>query len=180
MLPTINSTLENSNQKGDTIYINKFASFGTNDIVVADVDWHTDYIIKRVVAAPGDRLRIVDQGAYFGVYVNDKLLYTRERKGVDTADIKTETIAYYAKYLDFINKPENSKYIYTINSKKYIVMPKGEYFLMGDNWGYTTDSMEHGPVKEHKIVGKVDAIMPQSHINFFTPTWFMLKLVLGN
>lgn len=180
MLPTINSTVSDSYQKGDTIYINKYAEFARNDIVVAGVDWHSDYIIKRIVAAPGDRLRILDHETYYGVYVNDKLFYTREKKGIDTADIKTESVAYFAKYVSFINNPLYSKYIYTINAEKYIIMPEGEYFLMGDNWGYTTDSMEYGPIKESNVVGKVESILPQSHINFFTPTWFMLKLIFNN
>lgn len=177
MYPTINASINNSQQKGDTIYINKYSGFGTNDIVVADPDWHSDYIIKRIVASPGDRLLILDHGTYYGLYVNDKLLYTRNRQGLNTADIKTETIGYYAKYLEFFTKEENKDYICNINGTMYILMPEGKYFLMGDNWGFTIDSLEHGPLDESQIVGKVDAILPQTHINFFTPTWFMLKLM---
>ena len=179
MLPTINASLTNSQQKGDTIYINKYSDFGLNDIVVADVGWHTDYIIKRITATPGDRLQIKDHTTHYGVYVNDKLLYER-RLDISDVDAKAKIVSYYTKYEAFINNPLNSDYVYAINSEKYIVMPEGEYFLMGDNWGFTTDSMEHGPVKANLIVGKVDAILPQSHINFFTPTWFMLKLIFSN
>ena len=59
-------------------------------------------------------------------------------------------------------------------------MPEGEYFVLGDNWEGTIDSLNFGPIKESNVVGKVEAILPQSHINFFTPTWFMLKLIFNN
>ena len=177
MLPTINSGVSDANMKGDTIYINKYASVGLNDIVVADVSWHSDYIIKRVVATPGDRLQIKDFTTYYGVYVNSTLLYTRDRINAENGLIKTEIVGYYEKYLEFINNPNNADYTQTLNGEKYIVMPKGEYFLMGDNWGHTLDSIEHGPVKAENLIGKVDAILPKTHINFLTPTWFMLKLI---
>ncbi len=177
MLPTINSSLNSPNQKGDTIYINKYATANLNDIVVADVDWHNDYIIKRIVAAPGDRLRIEDHTTYYGLYVNDKLLYTREQKGLNTEDVKTETIGYYNKYLAFLSNPKFEKYVQYINFKPYIVMPEGEYFIMGDNWGHTADSLEHGPISTKNIVGKVDLIEESSKVNFLTPTLFMLQLI---
>lgn len=186
MLPTINSTVNDSQQKGDTIYINKYADFTRNDIIVADVTLTPDIpenitnIVKRIVASPGDRIQIKDHGTYYGVYTNENLLYTRKKTGINTADIKTGTIAYFDKYLKFLDNTEYQKYVYTINGEKYIVMPEGEYFVLGDNWEGTIDSLNFGPIKESNVVGKVEAILPQSHINFFTPTWFMLKLIFNN
>ncbi len=181
MLPTINSNVERDNEAGDKIFINmKTKSIMSNDIVVAHVDWFEHEIIKRVVGTPFDRIEIQDQVNHYDVFVNDKLLYSKEKYGIDNEDEKTGSIGYYAKYLQFFDletNPQNAKNIKEFNGKKYIVLNENEFFLMGDNWGHTTDSIEKGPAKRSEIIGKVDYIFDIENDNLFVETWFMLSKV---
>jgi len=80
--------------------------------------------IKRVVAVPGDRVKIME-GA---VYINGE----RQREP-------------YAR-LD----PECG----TCNLTREITIPEDHYYMMGDNRGESADSREWGPVPKDWIIGK--------------------------
>jgi len=115
----------------DRLFINKFVyhftSIERGDVVVFRYprDQQLSYI-KRVVAVPGDRLRI-DRGK---VYVNDRLL--------DEPYVPTE-------YRD-------------TRSYDAIVVPPGEYFVLGDHRSIAADSREFGPVKRDLIYGRATFI----------------------
>jgi signal peptidase I len=82
-------------------------------------------LIKRVVAGPGDRIEIIS-----GHVIRD---------GV----------------------PENEPYVKpcsgdpVCNFPKPIVIPPGDYFMLGDNRGESDDSRFWGPVSKTWIIGKV-------------------------
>ena len=80
--------------------------------------------IKRVVGLPGDRLS-VRRGR---VYINGKL-----------------------QKEPFI-RPDAGCSI--CNEPRPITIPKGEYYMMGDNRGESADSREWGPVPETWFIGK--------------------------
>jgi signal peptidase I len=80
--------------------------------------------IKRVVAVGGDRLRVEDGRAY----VNDK----------------AETASYI--------RPDASCAI--CNLPREITIPKGHFFMMGDNRGESADSREWGPIPKKWMIGK--------------------------
>jgi signal peptidase I len=80
--------------------------------------------IKRVVAVPGDRLRVID-GA---VYINGQR--------------QNESYARLDSTCGICNLPEP------------IRIPKDHYFMMGDNRGASADSREWGPVPKEWIIGK--------------------------
>jgi signal peptidase I len=80
--------------------------------------------IKRVVAVGGDRLRIVDGRAY----VNDR----------------TEKASYV--------RPDTACAI--CNLPREITIPKGHFFMMGDNRGESADSREWGPIPKKWMIGK--------------------------
>jgi signal peptidase I len=79
--------------------------------------------IKRVVGLPGDRLKVLAGS----VYINGKK--------------QNEPFA----RLD----PECA----TCNLPQEITVPKGEYYMMGDNRGESADSREWGPVPKKWIIG---------------------------
>ncbi len=80
--------------------------------------------IKRVVATPGDRLKVID-GA---VYING------ERQKEDFARLDAEC--------EICNLPQE------------ITIPDDQYFMMGDNRGESADSREWGPVPKKWIIGQ--------------------------
>jgi signal peptidase I len=115
----------------DRLFINKFVyHFGSverGDVVVFRYPRNQQLsYIKRVVAVPGDTLRI-DRGQ---VYVNDKPL--------------SEPYV-PAEYRD-------------TRSEDPIVIPKGEYYVLGDHRSIASDSREFGTVKRDLIYGKATFI----------------------
>jgi signal peptidase I len=80
--------------------------------------------IKRVVATGGDRLKVIDGR----VYVNDK----RRKEPFINPDSQC----------DICNLPRD------------ITIPKGYFFMMGDNRGESLDSREWGPIPKKWMIGK--------------------------
>ena len=99
------------------------------DVVVfkAPPDPDKDYI-KRVIGVAGDTVMIKDGN----VYLNNQLL---EEGAYLKPDVKT----YAGAFLK-----ENSP----------VTVPPGEYFVMGDNRSYSSDSREWGFVGQDKLIGE--------------------------
>ncbi|HEY5382790.1 MAG TPA: signal peptidase I [Acidobacteriaceae bacterium] len=114
-------------QDQDRLFINKFAyevgEIHRGDVVVFRYPRdETKSYIKRVIALPGDDLRI-DHGA---VWINGRRL--RE--------------SYVPQwYRDDRSVPE-------------MVLPVGEYFVMGDHRSISSDSRDFGPVARKLIYGR--------------------------
>ena len=111
----------------DRLFINKFAyhfeKIERGDVVVFYYprDLQKSYI-KRVIALPGDDLRI-DAGR---VYVNGNLL----------------------------REPYVPSRYQDSRSQAEMVIPQGEYFVMGDHRSISSDSRDFGPVPRDLIYGK--------------------------
>ncbi len=118
-------------QDQDRLFINKLAyhvgQVKHGDVVVfhypRDI---TKSYIKRVIAIPGDRLRI-DHGR---VYVNGRLLPEPYVP---------------ARFSDERSQPE-------------MLIPPGEYFVMGDHRSISSDSRDFGPVDRNLIYGKASFV----------------------
>jgi signal peptidase I len=80
--------------------------------------------IKRVVAVPGDRLKVIDGHVYINGKRQDEP-YIEESTGCPICDLPRE-----------------------------ITIPPDSFFMMGDNRGESADSREWGPVPEEWIVGR--------------------------
>ena len=111
----------------DRLFINKIAyrvgEVHAGDVVVFQYPRdHAKSYIKRVIALPGDRIRI-DQGQ---VVVNGKLLMEPYLQ---------------SRFADDRSQPE-------------MVLPPGEYFVMGDHRSISSDSRDFGPVDRGLIYGK--------------------------
>jgi signal peptidase I len=80
--------------------------------------------IKRVVAVGGDRIKVIDGR----VYLNGK----RRKEPFIRPDSQC----------DICNEPREIK------------IPKGYFFMMGDNRGESADSREWGPIPKKWMIGK--------------------------
>ena len=80
--------------------------------------------IKRVVGVPGDHLKVIEGR----VYINGK----RQKDSFARLDAGCATC----------------------NLPREITIPKGEYYMMGDNRGQSEDSRAWGPVPKKWIIGK--------------------------
>jgi signal peptidase I len=114
-------------QDQDRLFINKFAyrfeAIHRGDVVVFLYPHdHSKSYIKRVIALPGDDLRI-DHGT---VWVNG---------------VKLEENYVPARFEDDRSQPET-------------VIPRGEYFVMGDHRSISSDSRDFGPVPRSLIYGR--------------------------
>lgn len=159
MLPTINSNVESANINGDTIYINKYVEPNVNDIVVAKPHWYENHIIKRLVGKPGDTIEIKDLNTEYGLFVNDELLYTKDKYD-NNLNFNIGLNQYFELYNNFLESEKFKKNVITNDDgKKLIKLNNNEYFLMGDNWGHTLDSLSRGPISKEEFVGKVDLLI---------------------
>jgi signal peptidase I len=80
--------------------------------------------IKRVVALPGDRLKVIEGSVYINGKRQDEP-FARLDSGCQTCNLPRE-----------------------------ITIPKGSYYMMGDNRGQSEDSRAWGPVPKKWIIGK--------------------------
>jgi signal peptidase I len=100
---------------------------GSVVVFQAPVDAEKDFI-KRVIGLPGDQVMVKDGS----VYVNGKLL--DESSYLDTS-VKTYGGAFLA-------------------DGQTITVPAHNYFVLGDNRNFSSDSREWGFVPEGKLIGK--------------------------
>lgn len=128
------SSMENTLQINDRIFVNKFI-YRFTDVEVGDIvvfktkglpiyDPEKPYYIKRVAGKPDDTLEIKD--GY--LYRNGELL--------DDPEFFTEN--YYLPYRG------NGKF----------VVPEGKYYMFGDNSANSLDSRDWGGVPLKNIIGK--------------------------
>jgi signal peptidase I len=111
----------------DRLFINKIAyrvgEIHAGDVVVFQYPRdHAKSYIKRVIALPGDRIKI-DQGR---VVVNG---------------VRLKEPYLQSSFSDDRSQPE-------------MVLPPGEYFVMGDHRSISSDSRDFGPVDRALIYGK--------------------------
>ena len=86
------------------------------------------YFIKRVIALPGEKIKIR----------NDQVIISQKGSNPIVLD-ESEYLA------------ENEK----TSGELTMVLKDDEYFVMGDNRSFSSDSRSWGPVKKENIIGKV-------------------------
>jgi len=109
---------------GDRLLVSRFVTLARGDIVVLDVPHISGYLVKRIVALPGERIRIIDAT----VYVNGRALYEPYVHGPWTSDIG-------------------------YNGGLEVTIAPDHYFLLGDNRDVSLDSRSLGPQRRTAIIG---------------------------
>lgn len=130
-------------------------------------DTSKDYI-KRLIALPGDKIKIVDDK----VFVNGNLLEKKKLESLDERDI-LQDIPNNEKYDLFREKSLDGISYYTMYRKERswgfsyydcmfcenpdgseIIVPEDHYFVMGDNRDNSADSRRWGFVPEEYVKGR--------------------------
>ena len=106
----------------------------TGDIVIADREEYT--VIKRVIAMPGEKVKIVNEGDHADIYV-----CSSDRDFMPSDRLKED-------YILEPMKPVEGK-------EQEWVLSEDEYFICGDNRNDSLDSRSYGPIKKDKLIGRV-------------------------
>jgi signal peptidase I len=146
---------------GDRVIVNKLSyDFGGHphrgDIIVfhespADTETQTPVLLKRLIGLPGQSLRSGPNGEIF----------------VDNKAIRQPWLTSGEKLLPgpAICSPE---YNLTDCHDGTLVLPSGEYYMMGDDRGDSDDSRYWGPLAGSRFIGRVVVrIWPLSRTHLF-------------
>jgi signal peptidase I len=142
MGPSMQNTLENNDFLIASKISYKLHDPQRGDIIIfkPNNDASNDYI-KRIIAAPGDRLKI----SHAQVFINGKRLNE-----------------------DYL--PEPWTWSDTWNNGQEDKVPADSYFVMGDNRNHSTDSRFLGYQRKDQFLGKAWVrIWPLSSFRLFTP-----------
>lgn len=146
----------------DHTKINRF------DIVVAKEteDGETKEIVKRVIGMPGDTITYNDDTLYInGKEVDEK--YLDEYKQAFDDDQLQDIYAYNSLFQELAEKADAFTTDSDGNTEFTVKVPKGEYYLMGDDRIVSKDSREVGTFPKSSIVGEVKfRFWPLSKIGF--------------
>lgn len=159
------------------MFVNIKSTYGRGDLIMATVPWETrGSIVKRIVGVEGDLIQIKENVLTYSLLVNGQevAVYEKSDSSPHYPDI-AGTNYYYQQYLEFLDNPNFQNNVISINYEKYIIVNANEYFVMGDNWGETTDSITQGVIKAGQVNGRIDYIIPYTK----NKTWETFKIIIS-
>ena len=195
MQPTINISVKNNTNEDhcDIVYYNKDKSYQHGDVVIVSNlekqyinDNKVDYVIKRVIACPGDSITFfltdvkyeaLPYGLYGNVYYYDFIVKDANGnvKTIDDSFLEEqmhfdiyEYQAYkdtYPTFAQIFSKLFNDD-LELEDRKETITIEENQYFVMGDNRNNSDDSRFFGPVKYSDISGEM-----KLHVPYGTNLW---------
>ena len=122
------SSMEPNLNNNDILLLNKvkyrFQDIKRGDVVALKFK-DTNYLVKRVIGIPGDRVEFVDNTLYLNGKKQDE------------------------PYLDDVTTED-----FSLKDLGYDVIPEDMYFVLGDNRENSSDSRELGLVAREDILGK--------------------------
>jgi signal peptidase I len=107
------------------------------------------YLIKRVLGVPGDRIRIEDgRVSVNGVHLSEPYVAVEPAAANEFRDNFPSTV--YSPNID----PEWWRQLQDLTRDGELVVPPGQYFMLGDNRNHSLDSRYWGFVPRHAIVAR--------------------------
>ena len=171
--------------EGDRIFVNKLAydlkvpftryrvaAWGDperGDIVVLDSPRDEKRLVKRVIGLPGDRIalysnRLMINGEAVPYETASGTHFQEWWEGGSHLFVEALGEAHHAVQFD----PNVGFY----SNFSEVVVPRGKYFVMGDNRDQSLDSRVFGFVERGRILGRAQAVVASLDIlNGFTPRW---------
>jgi signal peptidase I len=123
---------------GDYVFVNKLAYRDQKpqrgDVVVSAISGNSyQHIIKRIIALPGERIKVEHNQVFLKKERTDEWVFLTE---------------------NYIELPQTDKNKIIDVGITYINIDPKEYFAMGDNRMVSIDSRELGAISERDIKGK--------------------------
>ena len=176
------------NSAMDAVYVNLYDKIEVGDIVVInDVSSSGESIIKRVVAESGDYVTIAKSGDNFYLYripksmmsqnsngekeslLSDSNARVEENESASGYDVIWDESSIYVdgnytyeyKFYDrfFSDNSLNYDYYTSQDGLKYVCVPDGYSFCLGDNRAVSADSRRYGFISNENMVGNVELIV---------------------
>lgn len=146
----IGTSMDDSFANGEFLFADKVSYRMHNpergDVIIFKFSESADYI-KRIIGLPGDKIML-----------HDGFVYLNGTKMIETAYIKNGAYTFGMSFL---------------SNDKTITVPKGEYFVLGDNREESSDSRQWGYVSRDVIEGKAWCIYwPLNKVGGVTPVTY--------
>ncbi len=160
MLPGINN---NQDYTGDIAIVNRDITLNYGDIVIIDMsesknpEINTKTIIKRVIALPGDRVKMVSNNGIAEIYVNDNLI-VEDYINTKIWNGLYEVFNTQSTWDDW--KDAWGRTTLPQNADGSITIPEECFLFLGDNRSNSFDSRMLGPMPISYCIGVVESIVP--------------------
>lgn len=158
-------SMENTLLIGDYLLVDKL-HFGSNvfwghllpyakvqrgDIVVFHYPVHpSEHFVKRVIAIPGDRIRLIDRTVYVnGAPMREPYVHYSRPHEPFRDEFPRVDVPYVASLNGAWSRQMNK-----LVEDNQLIVPEGNYFVMGDNRDDSLDSRYWGFVPRENIVGR--------------------------
>jgi signal peptidase I len=147
------SSMNNTLFDGDKVIVSKRSKITTNKVYVIEAPGGT--YVKRCAGVPGDTIAIIKGD----VFINNKLIVFPGTiiqplvKSVAPGSDKSDTDDFDLQVTSLYNKN------WTKDNFGPYVIPKDNYFFLGDNRPATDDSRTFGVIPKDKITGRVCMVL---------------------
>ncbi|TYR79763.1 signal peptidase I [Priestia megaterium] len=124
-------------QEGNRIIINKFSDYERFDLVVLHAPYSNDFLVKRIIGVPGEKIDYIDDQ----LYINNKQ--------VDEPHLH--------KHLQHI--PVYERFTENFSTAEFSadgIIPEGFVLVLGDNRRISRDGRHFGLTPISSIVGEVN------------------------